>query len=333
MRGLCIVIILALSAAPALAQPAETAKPALKKKKKRMPRIIARALGIVTSTVVQTEAQPPPRPPRNYFSLIPDPVLVAELETRHAAPGPFSSRVERVSRGLLGAPYLLGALGEGPGTSDPDPRFRLDAFDCTTFVETVIALAHHDHPKGAARLLDLVRYTGGKTEFDHRRHLMTSQWIPELVKEGWLKDVTKQVGKAKTKTIHFELSKRRWQKRHIAKALVLPKERVPRGTFDLDYLPTTAALALASKIPPGTIINIVHVDWQASPDLITHQGLIITRPGSKIRYVRHASPISKRVVDVKLTKMLQRYIDKPGRWRVVGMNLLQIASEAPVSGS
>lgn len=332
MRGLFIVVGLTLAAAPALAQAAEPKaadQTVIKKKRKRLPRIIARALGIVTSTVVQTEAQPPPRPPRNYFSLIPEPLLIAELETRHSAPGPFSARVERVSRGLLGAPYLLGALGEGAGTSDPDPRYRLDAFDCTTLVETVIALAHHEHPRGVARLLDQVRYTNGKPDFDHRRHLMTSQWIPELVKEGWLKDITRQVGESEAKTMPFKLSERRWKRRHIAKALVLPDESVPRGTFDLDYLPTAAALSLAARIPSGTIFNIVHVDWQASPDLITHQGLIITRPGSKVRYVRHASPISKRVVDVKLTKMLQRYIDKPGRWRVVGLNLLQIASKTP----
>jgi len=332
--ALCLVALsLSVASVATAAAPPQAPETKTTPKKKRLPRIIARALGIVTSTVAQTKAQAPPRPAKNYFNLIPEPLLIAELEARHAQPGPLSARVERVSRGLLGAPYLLGALGEGQGTSDPDPRFRLDAFDCTTLVETVIALTRHDHPEGAARLLDKIRYIDNKTAFNDRRHLMTSQWIPGLVKEGWLKDITAEVGGDQTRTIKFNLSKKRWQRRHIAKALVLPEHKVPQGVFPLKYLPTAQALLRAKQIPAGTIINVVRADWAASPDLITHQGVIIVPPGGTQRYVRHASPLAKRVVDEELEHMLQRYIDKPGNWSVQGVNLLSIQpdKEPPLS--
>lgn len=335
MLSLCLALALAAPSV-ARAEDTATATTAVKKKKRRLPRVIARALGIVTSTVAQTEAQQPGRTPRNYFSLLPEPLLVAELEARHAAPGPYSARVERVTRGMLGAPYLLGALGEGErepdvdrARFDPDPRFRLDAFDCTTFVETALAMSLADHPDAAARLLDRIRYEEGKVAFDWRRHLMTSQWIPGLVAEGWFEDITKKIGGAQTRTIHLDLSEARWKMRHIAKALVLPESRVPRGTFDLDYLPTKAALELSEKIPPGTVINVVRADWVKSPDVITHQGIVVLQPGGKERYVRHASPLAKRVVDEPLARMLGRYLNKPGNWKVVGVNLLKMSEQAP----
>src|ERR1035437_2644460 len=55
----------------------------------------------------------------------------------------FAEILNQVSAALLGKPYQLGPLGEGKfGAEDPDPLYRLDAFDCTTFIETVMANAY-----------------------------------------------------------------------------------------------------------------------------------------------------------------------------------------------
>ena len=124
----------------------------------------------------------------------------------------------------MAAPYLLSPLGEGE-MPDPDPRFRMDAFDCTTFVETAIAMAICSDLPEVERLLDDIRYTGDPS-FQSRRHLMTSQWIPELIADGYVEDVTKQIGKKKTKWIRLKLTKKRWKKRRIARSLKL--DRVPR---------------------------------------------------------------------------------------------------------
>ena len=51
----------------------------------------------------------------------------------------MADRLELATRPFVGAPYVLSPLGEGDlGGTDPDPRLRFDAFDCTTFVETAL---------------------------------------------------------------------------------------------------------------------------------------------------------------------------------------------------
>ncbi|MEM7674388.1 MAG: N-acetylmuramoyl-L-alanine amidase-like domain-containing protein [Myxococcota bacterium] len=266
-----------------------------------------------------------PTRPYNLYSLLHHDDLVAEIEQRYD-PADWSAHLERVTRGLLAAPYLRSALGEEAGI-DRDPRFRLNAFDCTTFVETALALAHCDDYAQLKPLLDQIRYTDGQPTFQARRHLITSQWIPELTAAGFVRDVTVHVGAHKTRFIHLNLTRQRWQKRRFARTLPLDSDRVPYGHYDLPYLPIDVAQKRIRRIPLGTIINVVRQERETSPDVITHQGLVVRRPGSSRRYVRHASVISKRVIDESLARMLKRY-RKPRKWKVVGINLLEIVPPA-----
>lgn len=271
-----------------------------------------------TSTVARATG-----PALNWYSLISPDEVEAELEQRHLLGGELPEILERVTRGLVAAPYLLSPLGEGSGV-DPDPRFRLDAFDCTTFVETAVAMTLCDQLPEARALLDRIRYHGPPS-FGTRRHLMTSQWIPGLIEAGYLVDITRQVGRARTKTVQLELTEARWSRRRVAKELTL--DEVPYGTWSLDYLPVAELEHFADRIPAGTIINVVRADAPSSPDLITHQALVLARPDGT-RFVRHASPVSKRVVDETITKIITRY-QKPRAWPILGLNLLTLAPAEP----
>lgn len=270
----------------------------------------------------QIAAQPPPYAPFNYYSLLDPWSLRAEIERRHLEGGTVAERLERLTRGLVAAPYLLSALGEASGR-DPDPRMRFDAFDCTTFVETALALLHCDDPDAIRKRMDFIRYTDGEVGFLHRRHLMTSQWIPQLVAAGVLEDVTEQVGKDKTKHIRLALTERRWKHRRVARSLELGEGIVPVGEFDLPYIPIAHAQKIVASFPAGAVVNVVRADVPGSPDVITHQGLLIRKPGDDQLYVRHASPVSKRVIDEPFARMLWRYT-KPRKWPIVGVNILAV---------
>ena len=263
--------------------------------------------------------------PLNLFSLLSPGALTAEIEQRHLEARSFPELLEKITRGLVAAPYVLSPLGEGHAP-DPDPRFRLDAFDCTTFVETAMAMASCDGLTDIQATLDHIRYDGAPT-FENRRHLMTSQWIPGLVAAGYLEDVTESVGGSKTKWIKLKLSPKRWKRRRIARSLKLQKEDVPQGTFPLPYLTIETLLKLHRQVPPGTIVNVVRKNVRSSPDVVTHQGLVIYKPSlGKTPFVRHASPVSKRVIDETLKHMLVRYT-RPGRkWPIIGMNILKITT-------
>lgn len=275
------------------------------------------------TAVVQDRTKPQALPRRafNLWALLPDAARDAELSRRHRGDGPFGEVLERVTRGFVGAPYLLSPLGEGTAP-DPDPKFRVDAFDCTTFVETAIAVAYTDRFADAARLLDGIRYDGAPA-FEHRRHFIVAQWVPGLRDKGVLQDVTRLVGGEATVDRTFDFSAARWKRRRIAKTLKLDEDRLPFGEHAIPIVPIAAMAGRAHRIPPGTIVNVVRIDVPWSPVLVTHQGLVLTPRGENIRIVRHASPVSKRVIDETLEHMLKRY-SKPRKWPIAGLNFQRI---------
>lgn len=69
----------------------------------------------------------------------------------------------------LGARYEVSPLGEC-ALPDDDPLIRFDAFDCTTFVETVLA-------DGCECCLTEIRYKNGEIGFLLRNHFVESDWL------------------------------------------------------------------------------------------------------------------------------------------------------------
>lgn len=283
---------------------------------------LARPPGARTSTA---------RPANHLYARLSSVELAASLARAHRRARDLPSRLERVTRGLLGAPYLLSPLGEGRGSKpDPDPRFRLDAFDCTTFVETAIALSRNERLADAAELLDRLRYSELPALFTKRRHLIEAQWVPGLIGGGFVRDITREVGGDRVRTMAIELDTLSWKKRRVGRSIALEPSDVPHGRFELPYIPIEVMVREKIAIPPGTIIDIVreHVPW--SPTMTAHQGLVLAPPKGGPLFVRHASPVAKRVIDEPLARMMARYLHPrtPKKWRVAGVHLLAIVEPA-----
>ena len=243
------------------------------------------------------------------------------LRYAHSPSFPLNVRLNLATDGFVGATYLLSPLGEARGI-DPDPRFRVDAFDCTTFVETAIALCQSPDWSVAADVLDKLRYRGEKRTFNERRHFIAASWLGGLQKEGYLKDITTSIGGPATKTITLKLSLGRWKKRRIAKGLKLPQDKIPFGTHQLEVIPIQAFKNNRFNIPSGSLINVVRNPVAWAPIIVTHQGLyFVDKNGGA--WVRHASPVAKRVIDEPFTNMLRRY-RKPRKWPMAGFNFQAI---------
>ena len=70
----------------------------------------------------------------------------------------MSARMDIISAKFIGKKYRLGALGEGIDAHyDQRPQYRADAFDCDTYVTTVLALALADNTNGFKQCLRKVR--------------------------------------------------------------------------------------------------------------------------------------------------------------------------------
>lgn len=235
------------------------------------------------------------------------------------------TRLRLVTEPFLGAPYRLSALGEGAGV-DPDPTLRFDAFDCTTFVETAMALALADDLAQARRILDVVRYRDGKVDYLARRHFPEAEWIPELVRLGFLEDITRAVAGDQVKVEDKRLDARVWHRARHQGMPELPDERIPDGTFSLDVWPLDLARAGGARIPPGTVVHLVRVDYGSVPVRVSHQGIVIEKDGK--RFLRHAADrMYHSVVDEPLDRFFSR-MQQYKKWPVTGVNLTRATAPA-----
>ena len=94
-------------------------------------------------------------------------------------------------------PYLDGSLGEGlEGRYSQRPLYRFDGFNCTTFIETVLALALTEPSDFTTTIADFdafmkaIRYEDGQVAFLTRNHFPSADWVPNNVATGLLSDVT-----------------------------------------------------------------------------------------------------------------------------------------------
>src|SRR5262245_51142210 len=99
----------------------------------------------------------------------------------------MASRIERISAHFLGRPYRVNPL---IGTAEAREVFvhDTDAFDCVTYVETVLARANARTAGEFLQRLRRLRYRSGQVSWLCRNHYMT-QWIRNNRREGFVREV------------------------------------------------------------------------------------------------------------------------------------------------
>ena len=136
----------------------------------------------------------------------------ATLATNNRSPGsalPLSAKMEYLSATLLGTLYLDGNLGEGEqGKYDRDPLSRFDVFDCTTYVETVLAGAMSASADEFVNKLTAIRYKSGEVSFVTRNHFPSVDWIPN--NQDKLTDISAQIAGDKVQMANTVIDKRAW---------------------------------------------------------------------------------------------------------------------------
>ena len=260
-------------------------------------------------------------PPQGFTAMSPEEIDAFLAE---AAETDGLARLMKISRMFLQVPYADSPLGEGEGNPpDEDPLIRFDAADCTTFLETSMAMARSSSMKEALEVLARIRYTGGQVDFRRRKHFMMAQWIPQNQKAGFIRDITGQVGGDSVSIAKKRLNAEVWKRRRKKNTWPeLDPADVPDGVFKLPIIPINRARELIDKIPAGTIVNVVRVDYRSMPVRVTHQGLVVVRRGK--RYLRHAGRAGyQRVVDELLDTFLRRN-SAYKKWPVAGINLQKI---------
>jgi hypothetical protein len=248
----------------------------------------------------------------------------ARLLAALASSAAGGARAAAATRPLVGAPYVLSALGEGAGP-DADPRFRLDAFDCLGFLETAIALGSSRSLEEAAHALDDVRY-GGPPALDARNHEVQAQWLPRNLAKGWIVELTRPLAGVQAIPVPIEFTPARWRALRAARRAIdgLPAAREPVGRFELWAVPPEALVALGPSIPDGTAIVVVREDEPGRCTRVSHVGLVVAGPSGE-RSVRHATAWPRdgrgRVVEEPLAVFAERQRRARPGWPLAGFAL------------
>lgn len=248
----------------------------------------------------------------------------------------IAARVECFSAQFLGRPYNdAGPLGEGVASEfDPDPLYRFDSFDCTTFIETVMALAHSQDFEEFKRHLLRLRYKDAKVSFVSRNNFPDVEWTANNIADGYFFDQTTRI-LPDGPVAETQIEKRAWLEMMSEKRLSahypmtaekltalkaegakLPlDEQVMASRFQ--YIPIAAALdpqtgeALLDRLPDLAVINIVRPNWDLKKYIGTnmnvgHQAFLI-RINGKL-FMRHASSLGeKNVQDMLFVDYLKKF--------------------------
>jgi hypothetical protein len=251
------------------------------------------------------------------LAALPEAQLDQKLAEIHGSPA-IGDRIDALSKLFLGTPYADYPLGEGGSGPEPQARFRLDAFDCQTFVETVMAMANAKSVAETKALLDDIRYGKAPPSFANRNHFTEAQWLPANIGKGYLREGVQSID-GRAPVAELVLDKAQWGK--VALLDRLKAANIPDGRFAIRYLPIAQMKARAGSIEPGSVILVVREADPKRVVRVSHMGFVVR--GKQGLMVRHASPtqeLGHRVVDEPFEAYLTRMASFR-KWPVTGFGL------------
>jgi hypothetical protein len=184
-------------------------------------------------------------------------------------------RIEFLSRQFLDVPYKESTL---TGTEHTPEMFfiNLDAVDCFTYLDYVEAMRRSNNFATFKETLKIVRYREGKVDYASRNHFFTD-WIES---NPFVRDVTADVGRDKTKTVHKPLNDRGDGTYFLSG--ILPVDR------DITYVPGKSIDAgIKRRLRSGDYVGIYS---RAKGLDVSHVGIVIKTRGKT--FLRHASSSS-----------------------------------------
>jgi len=261
-----------------------------------------------------------------------------KIYIEHKNIGPSINRAMQISATFIGAPYSEFLLGDGPNSNlSPKPIYRLDKFDCITYVETVLALTYTTNPQDFSYKYKDIKYKEGKYDFFHRNHFTNIDWNKNAQTKGYLTDITTSILSRSSRPLattattlidipswYNKLSNNAnlWHKytgvtltNEARQQLITHANNARPITSTIKYIPAKLLLNSSGKLnyqalkalPKITVVEIVRTNWGIKKHIgtnldVSHIGFLIN-DGKTIK-LRHASETHGKVVEVSLSKYL-----------------------------
>ena len=240
-------------------------------------------------------------------------VLIKQLHAATNSPADVNQLIQRIQHHWINRPYLHNfANGESnwcsANTKQPycdhiqqDPVYRTDAFNCTTYVQTALALIHASNLNQFKHTLVKISYGANNNShvisFFNRNHFTSADFNPVNRHNRFIFDATSR-GKLKkiARSITININHQAWFEKKastttLAKTVrvltpqtgaamihyykrTLAKQRFPIKTVSIDYIPKSQLIhrtstgyrsneTLIQQLPTPAIVEIVrnYHDW------------------------------------------------------------------------
>lgn len=215
-----------------------------------------------------------------------------------------NKRIAYIGKMFIDVPYKAGVLDRNP--EQEHLTINIDSLDCTTYVETVMALAY---TIGEGRTswrdfvynLQRIRYVNGKVDGYASRLHYPSQWIVDNVYRGNFIEITNVLPNSeyKVKTIDY-MTQNRDKYTALADSATFSKMKNAETAYRNHRYPYIKSSKVASKevskmLRDGDVVLIT----TKIPGLdVQHMGIIIKE--EDIPYLMHASSAAGKVTMEKI---------------------------------
>lgn len=233
------------------------------------------------------------------------------------APATPAATAVAIGKKLIGAPYVAHTLDQNPNES---LVVNLNRFDCTTFLETVLALAltHHELAASAQtgttleqtyrQYLTQLRYRNGRIDGYASRLHYFSEWLREGERNGFLTDITASLpgSRVVNKPLSYMTSLVNRYPRLTDPAIYrqVAQTEADLGNRSFAFVPRTAVAAVESELQDGDMVMLM----AARPGLdMKHVGFVVRAADGSV-HLLHASSVSRQVEVTTLT--LSAYLHK-----------------------
>ena len=210
-----------------------------------------------------------------------DPAEVEQILKDAAGEPGLGKRIDRISELFLSRTYIEGSLGGGAELPE-QLRISLSAFDCVTFMESVLGLAVTRTIDEFIDAIRRIRYKDGEIDWRRRNHYMVD-WASNNEVGGFIKNITSGP---------FAVEK--------TCTLSLIAGLQPKTTTFL-YFPTHSCGKVAGLIETGDLIFFVSMKNTLD---VFHTALLVKR--ERVLLMRHATRTAGAVIEQDLIEFMSR---------------------------
>jgi len=246
---------------------------------------------------------------------------VSDILTKTQGEKEVTKRIELIGEQFLGRPYGI--------ANDPHEKFV-----CTTFVESVLAMAMATSSKYESYLSNLrqIYYPDDRIGMVYYNHFPDRDWIPNLIAKKIATDITKDVlaGELTAPMVATaKVDRLSWYKKTHTDFVESFVENFPSeqpSDVSIPYVPLTALNdEVLKRIPHGAIVHVVRPNWQLAEAIgsnlnISHVGFAVWKNGELM--FMHASAGTMKVTIENFEAYLKKFLQSP---TIKGFNVLQLS--------